>query len=69
MVRTRTVAPLDRRVMEDIGMSWHTDQDGSGYIANDLLELSETEAEAYYEAANTLYDMYVDAAQHVIDNE
>ncbi len=55
--------------MEDIGMSWHTDQDGSGYIANDLLELSETEAEAYYEAANTLYDMYVDAAQHVIDNK
>lgn len=69
MVRTRTVAPLDRRVMEDIGMSWHTDQDGSSYVANDLVELSEAEATAYYQAANTLYDMYVDTAQHVIDDQ
>ena len=69
MVSTRTVTPLDHRVMEDIGMTWHTDEDGSDYITNDLVELSEAEAEAYYEAANALYDMYVDAAQHVIDNQ
>ncbi len=69
MVKTRTVAPLDHRVMEDIGMTWHTDEDGSDYITNDLVEISEDEAEAYYEAANALYDMYVDAAQHVIDDQ
>lgn len=55
--------------MDDIGMTWHTDQDGSDYIVNELVEVREEEAEAYYAAANTLYDMYIEAAQHAIDNK
>ncbi len=50
-------------------MSWHTDVDGTAYLVNELLPVTEAEAEAYYKAANTLYDMYVEAAQHVIDND
>lgn len=69
MIRTRAVEPLSRAVMEDIGMSWHTDADGSSYIGSELVEVSEEQAEAYYTAANRLYDMYVEAAQHVIDRE
>lgn len=69
MVNLRSVQPLDKAVMEDIGMTWHTDTDGTDYITNDLVEVTEEQAEAYYEAANTLYDMFVDAAQHVIDNQ
>lgn len=69
MVSLKTVSPLSNAVMEDIGMSWHTDTDGSAYISNDLVEVSEQQAEAYYAAANALYDMFVEAAQHVIDNE
>ena len=69
MVATLTVKPLDKSVMDDIGMTWHTDQDGSDYIVNELVEVREEEAEAYYAAANTLYDMYIEAAQHAIDNK
>ncbi|MBV2093095.1 MAG: glutathionylspermidine synthase family protein [Candidatus Thiodiazotropha sp. (ex Ctena orbiculata)] len=69
MVDTLKVEPLSKGVMEEIGMSWHTDADGSDYIVSDLVQLSEAEAEAYYQAANTLYDMYVEGAQYVIDNQ
>jgi glutathionylspermidine synthase len=67
-MRTLQVAPLDTSVMQDIGMTWHTDADGTAYISDRLVVVSEAEAEAYYAAANTLYDMFVEAAQHVIDN-
>ncbi len=69
MVDTLAVQPLDKGLMEEIGMSWHTDEDGSDYIVSELVQVSEAEAEDYYAAANALYDMYVEAAQHVIDNK
>lgn len=67
MIRTLAVEPLSTEVMEDIGMSWHTDADGSSYISNELVRVTQDEAEAYYLAANTLYDMFVEAGQRVID--
>ena len=69
MVRTMQVEPVPQTVLEDIGMQWHTDSDGSDYIVPELVVVNEQQAEAYYEAANTLYDMYVEAAQHVIDKQ
>ncbi len=35
----------------------------------DNITLTEQEAQAYYDAANELYDMYIEAADHVIENE
>ena len=69
MVDTLQVESVPRTVLEDIGMQWHTDADGSDYIVPELVQVSETEAEAYYAAANTLYDMFVEAAQHVVDKQ
>ncbi len=54
--------------LEQIGFQWHTDSDESKYVANELVVVTDQEAEAYYEAVNELYDMYAAAAQHVIDN-
>ena len=69
MVKLQNVTPLDDEDLEKIGFSWHTDEDGSKYVADQLVQVTPTEAEAYYEAANTLYDMYVEAAEHVIEND
>jgi glutathionylspermidine synthase len=69
VVETVTVEPLSEAVMEQIGMTWHTDRDGSAYISHDLVKVTEEAAEAYYEAANSLYDMYVEAAQRAIDDK
>ncbi len=69
MVQLQNVTPLDDEDLEKIGFSWHTDEDGTKYVADQLVQVTAAEAEAYYEAANTLYDMYVEAAEHVIEND
>ena len=61
------ISPLRQDYLEQMGFSWHTDKDGSAYIADELVCVSANEANAYYKAANELYDMFVAAAQNVID--
>lgn len=61
--------PLKKDYLESIGFTWHTDEDLSPYVSSDAVVVSKDEAEAYYRAANELYDMFVEAAQYVIDNE
>ncbi len=68
MVNLQKTTPLSADYLESLGFVWHTDSDEKSYIANELVVVRETEAEAYYEASNTLYDMYVEAAEHVIQN-
>lgn len=63
------ISPLTTEYLEKIGFSWHTDLDNSPYIADELVEVSQDECEAYYNAANELYDMFIKAAQYVIDND
>jgi glutathionylspermidine synthase len=68
MVTLQHVKPIDDASLEELGFTWHTDSDGSKYVSDALLHVSTQEAEAYYEAANTVYDMYVEAAEFVIEN-
>jgi len=68
MMKLQKTAPLDTDYLESLGFVWHTDNDESSYISDELVVISEAEAEAYYEAGNTLYEMFVEAAQHVIDH-
>ena len=64
----RKVKPLSKEYLESIGFIWHTDSDGSDYVADEVVVLSEAEATAYADAANELYDMYVEAGEYVIQN-
>jgi len=68
-MRLEKIDALDNKYLESIGFTWHTDSDESSYIANELVVISEEEAEAFYEATNELYDMFIEGAQYVIDNE
>jgi len=69
IMKLQTITPLNDETLEKIGFHWHTDEDGSKYVADSIVTISQAEADAYYEAANTLYDMYVEAAEHVIEND
>ena len=69
MLDLQKLTPLDDAALEQIGFTWHTDSDGSKYVADTLVRITEQEAEAYYTAANELYDMYVEAAEYVIEND
>ena len=61
--------PLNNEDLENLGLSWHTDVDNTPYVSDEIIEVSEEEAQKYYDAANELYDMYVEAGQYVIDND
>jgi len=69
MITLQKLRPLDDKTLEELGFSWHTDSDGTKYINDELVEISQDEAEGYYEAANEIYDMFVEAAEFVIDND
>lgn len=68
MVSLQTVRPISDSILEEIGFGWHTDSDRTPYVANELVQVSNAEALAYYDAVNELYEMYATAAQHVVDN-
>ncbi|MBN2721704.1 MAG: glutathionylspermidine synthase family protein [Campylobacterales bacterium] len=68
MIKLQNIKPLETQYLERLGFAWHTDSDNTKYIADELVIISEQEAKAFYDAGNELYDMFVNAAQFVIDN-
>jgi len=59
----------DNQFLEEIGFYWHTDPDKTPYVASELVDITPEEADAYYEAVNELYEMFVEAGEYVIENE
>jgi len=68
MINIKQLKPLTKEYLESIGFSWHTDIDDTAYISNEIVEVSQTQAQNYYDATNELYDMFCEAGQYVIDN-
>ncbi|AXH12207.1 glutathionylspermidine synthase family protein [Halarcobacter bivalviorum] len=67
-MKLQKLQPLTTDYLESIGFVWHTDTDNSSYIADEIVEITEEEAGAYYEACNELYDMFCEAGEYVIEN-
>jgi glutathionylspermidine synthase len=67
-ITLKRLEPLTPEFLESIGFYWHTDKDESPYIADEVVVVSEEEAEGYYEAVNELYDMFVEAGDYIIEN-
>ncbi len=69
MIQLKKLQPLTDQYLESIGFTWHTDSDTTSYVSDEVVTITEAQAEAFYNATNELYDMYCEAAQYVIDNE
>lgn len=68
MIAIKKVQPINNEVLEKIGFQWHTDIDGSSYVSDEIVEISENEAENYYKAVNEIYEMFVTAGDYIIEN-
>lgn len=55
--------------LQNAGFDWLLGENTLPYVTNEMVVVTEKEAENYYEAANELYEMFIEAAQYVIDNE
>ena len=60
--------PLTNDMLEELGLEWHTDLDNSDYITNEVVEITQAEADAFYDAGNELYEMFIEAGEYVIKN-
>ena len=69
MIKLKKIEKLSDETLEELGFSWHTDSDGTKYVSDELVQISQIDAEEYYKATNEIYDMYVEAAEYVIEND
>ena len=63
------VKPVPDEIYDQVGFDWYASVQDKSYVADELVVVSEQEGDAYYQAANELYDMYVKAGQQVIDQK
>lgn len=68
-MNVKQLQPLTNETLEEIGLEWHTDLDNSNYISDEVIEISQAQADAFYEAGNELYDMFIEAGEYVIKND
>ena len=64
-MRLTPIKVPDSQLLEELGFYWHTDPDQTPYVASEIVDITPDEADAYYEAANELYDMFVEAGEYV----
>jgi glutathionylspermidine synthase len=68
-IQLKSLATPPDTQLRNIGWDWMLGTDTRPYLTNEVVVVSEADVEAYYNAANELFEMYVAAAQHVIDRE
>lgn len=67
MISLKTLATSPDTQLRNLGWDWMLGQDTLPYLTNEVVIVQPNEVDAYYEAANELFEMFVAAGQHVID--
>lgn len=67
MISLKALSVSPNTQLSRLGWDWMLGQDTLPYLGNEVVTITAEEADAYYEAANELFDMFVEAGQHVID--
>jgi len=65
MIKTKKINVLSAGTLDEIGFSWSD----THCVKDELVEVTQEEAKAFADATNELYDMYVEAAENVIEND
>ena len=71
LIRLRAVAPVTPEALARVGWGWlGEDPDAARpYLAGEMVEITESDAEALALAGNTLYAHLVEAAEHVLEKD
>lgn len=68
MVKLKSLSNPPQAALQKAGWDWALGTDTAPYVVNDMVIVAEQQAENYYEAAVTLYDMLIEAGQYAIDH-
>ncbi|MBE9464973.1 glutathionylspermidine synthase family protein [Dyadobacter subterraneus] len=69
MIKLKSLPKTPESALQKLGWNWMLGTDTTPYLVKDVVVVDEDTATQYYEAAATLYDMFVEAGQYVIDNQ
>ena len=67
MISLKTLTTSPDTQLRNLGWDWMLGQDTLPYLSNEVVVVTPAEADAYYEAVNELFEMFVAAGQHIID--
>jgi glutathionylspermidine synthase len=67
-MRKQTINPIPEHLYSQLGWDFLISEEIGEYIINELILVTETERDAYYNAANELYELFCAAAEHVIQH-
>ncbi len=69
MITLTNLPKSPAHALRQSGWNWMLGEDTLPYLANEVVKITEQEAEKYYYAAQELYEMLCEAAQYVIAND
>jgi len=52
MIKLKKIKPLDDKKLEELNFTWHTDSDGTKYIGDELIQLTQDDVQRYYKASS-----------------
>jgi glutathionylspermidine synthase len=67
MISLQKLATPPDTQLHNLGWDWMLGQDTLPYLTNEVVVIQPAEADAYYEAANELFEMFIAAGQKIID--
>ena len=67
MISLQPLATSPDVQLRNLGWDWMIGEDTLPYLANEVVVVQPAEADGYYKAANELFEMFVAAGQHIID--
>ncbi|MCU0338503.1 MAG: glutathionylspermidine synthase family protein, partial [Spirosomaceae bacterium] len=69
MIQTQFLNQAPDTQLRKIGWEWMLGADTLPYLTNEVVRIKTYEADAYYEAANELYEIFAEAAQYAVEKE
>lgn len=69
MIKLKSLPQTPESGLQKLGWNWMLGTDTTPYLVKDIVVVDDETATAFYEAAATLYDMFVEAGQYAIDNQ
>jgi glutathionylspermidine synthase len=67
MITTKRMPTLPQSRLHTLGWDWLVGEDTLPYVTDEMVLVTQKEAENYYNATNELYEMFVKAGQYAID--
>ncbi len=65
-VQKQAVGQLPNKVFKELGWDYFVSEEAADYLSSDMIVITEAERDAFYEAGNRMYEMFIRAGDHIL---